>query len=360
MGTLADWERLLSVRAWCARAGVAIMLALLLILPGGGAVIAACAGFGEKDACGRAAQRAGEAPAPVALGIYLAMTPWDPTVLDAYAGQAGRRPDVVMLYVDWARPGIVGGSDFPVASLDAVAARAATPLVTWEPWYPGAGAAQPAFSLAAIAAGAHDGYIRGWARAAAAYGRPFLLRLAHEMNTTAYPWGTGPGNANGNTPEHYVAMWRHVRALFAAEGATNVRWVWSPNTEDAAGPSYAQLYPGDDQVDWVGIDGYNGGAALPWGGWRSLAEVFDRSYRALEALTNKPLMIAETGSAEAGGDKGAWIIQGFLNDLPTRYPRIRMVVWYSENKETDWRVDSSPGALAAWRAVVASPLYGGR
>jgi len=337
-----------------------LMLTLMLTSPGSARVAAAQDQGRMERGLSRAGQATEETTMPVDLGVYLALTPWDPTVLDAYAEQVGRRPDVVMLYVDWARSGIVGGSDFPVTSLEAVAARGATPLVTWEPWVPGAGAAQPAFSLAAIAAGEHDGYLRGWARAAAAHGRPFYLRLAHEMNTTAYPWGTGPGNANGNTPDQYVAMWRHVRAIFAAQGATNVRWVWSPNTEDAAGPSYAQLYPGDDQVDWVGIDGYNGGVALPWGGWKSLTEVFDRSYRAMVALTDKPLMIAEVGSAELGGDKGAWITGGFLDELPTRFPRVRLVVWYSEKKETDWRIDSSTGVLAAWRAVVASPLYGGR
>jgi hypothetical protein len=337
-----------------------LVLTLLLTVSGGARVAAAPDHGGMESGLSRAVQATEDAPLPVKLGVYLAMTPWDPTVLDTYAERVGRAPDVAMLYVDWARPGVVGGSDFPVASLDAIAARGATPLVTWEPWYPGAGAAQPTFSLAAIVAGEHDGYIRDWARAAAAHGHPFFLRLAHEMNTTAYPWGTGPGNANGNTPDQYVAMWRHVRAIFAAEGATNVRWVWSPNTEDAAGPSYAQLYPGDDQVDWVGIDGYNGGTALPWGGWKSLTEVFDRSYAAMTALTGKPLMLAEVGSAELGGDKGAWVTEGFLAALPTRFPRVRLVVWYSENKETDWRIDSSAAVLAAWRAVVASPLYGGR
>ena len=297
---------------------------------------------------------------PVELGVYLAMLPWEPGVLDTYTAQVGGAPKTVMLYVDWARPGIVGGSDFPAASVDAILARGATPLLTWEPWDPAGGAAQPTFSLAAIADGRHDAYIRAWARQAAADGRPFYLRLAHEMNTTAYPWGTAPGNANGNTPAQYVAMWRHVHAIFAAEGATNVRWVWSPNTEDATGPSYAQLYPGDAYVDWVGIDGYNGGSALPWGGWRTFAEVFDRSYATMTALTAKPLMLAEIGSAEAGGNKGTWITQGFLIDLPARFPRVRQVVWYNENKETAWRVDSSQNALVAWLQVVASPLYGGR
>jgi len=293
----------------------------------------------------------------VALGVYLAMLPWDPTALDAYTAQVGVAPRLVMLYADWARPGIVGGSDFPTASLSVIAAHGATPLVTWEPWDPAAGAAQPSFSDAAIAGGAHDDYIRGWARAAKAYGRPFQLRLAHEMNTTAYPWGTGVGNPNGNTPDQYIAMWQHVYTLFAAEGVTNVSWVWSPNTESASGPFYTQLYPGDAYVDWVGIDGYNGGSALPWGGWLSLAQVFDRSYRSMSALTSKPLMLAEIGSAEAGGDKAAWITQGFLTDLPKRYPGVRAVIWYNWAKETNWRVDSSSRTLNAWRIVVASSRY---
>jgi hypothetical protein len=33
------------------------------------------------------------------------------------------------------------------------------------------------------------------------------------------------------------------------------------------------------------------------------------------------------------------------------------VVWFDEDKETDWRVNSSASALAAYRRVAASPLY---
>jgi beta-mannanase len=321
-------------------------------------LVTICSPLNSRNiAAAPAVERSDAAQESVALGVYLAMLPWDPTALDHYSAQVGAAPKTVMLYVDWARAGTIGGSDFPTASLDVIAAHGAMPLVTWEPWDPGAGAAQPAFADAAIAAGAHDGYIRAWAGAAKGYGRPLQLRLAHEMNTTSYPWGTGPGNANGNTPDEYVAMWRHVHDLFAAGGVTNVSWVWSPNTESEDGPAYAQLYPGDEYVDWVGIDGYNGGTALPWGGWLSLAQIFDRSYAAITALTTKPLMLAELGSAEAGGDKAAWITQGFLSDLPARYPRVAAVVWYNWEKETNWRIDSSAAALAAWQAVAAAPRY---
>ncbi|MGN6698588.1 MAG: hypothetical protein ACTHMR_10540, partial [Thermomicrobiales bacterium] len=83
------------------------------------------------------------------------------------------------------------------------------------------------------------------------------------------------------------------------------------------------------------------------------------SYAALVALTDKPLMISEIACTEDGGDKAAWIKQAFLADLPDLFPRVRAVVWFQERKETDWRVDSSPAALAAYRAVAASPHYHG-
>jgi hypothetical protein len=45
--------------------------------------------------------------------------------------------------------------------------------------------------------------------------------------------------------------------------------------------------------------------------------------------------------------------------LPARFPRLRAVVWFDQNKETDWRVNSSDAALAAFRTVAASPIYRG-
>jgi hypothetical protein len=71
-------------------------------------------------------------------------------------------------------------------------------------------------------------------------------------------------------------------------------------------------------------------------------------------------MIAETASTEVGGDKRAWIRQGFLTDLPTRFSKVQAVVWFNENKETDWRVNSSASSLEAYKEVVANSYYQGR
>lgn len=296
------------------------------------------------------------APAGVALGAYISSAPWDPKKIEEYSKLVGATPAVVMWYQNWA-----GGDrnkvEFAPASMEAVTRRGAMPLVTWEPWDGTGEIAQPDFALREILAGRYDPFIHRWARDAAKWGKPFYLRFAPEMNGDWYPWSP---RISGNTAAEYVATWRYVHDIFRQEGATNVRWVWSPNVADSYTTPFAEVYPGDNYVDWIGLVGYNWGTSQPWSGWLSLEAYYRASYDALVAMTDKPLMIAETACTEQGGDKAAWIRQAFLEDLPARFPRVKAVVWFQEGKETDWRVNSSGAALAAYREVVSSPLYRGR
>ena len=79
-------------------------------------------------------------------------------------------------------------------------------------------------------------------------------------------------------------------------------------TESAAGVSGdCVARPGDEYVDWVGIDGYNFGTAKSGMSWRSFNETFKGTYDIVTGLTSRPVMIGETGSTESGGDKAAWI-----------------------------------------------------
>ncbi len=208
--------------------------------------------------------------------------------------------------------------------------------------------------MSTIIRGDHDVYIRQWAKDAAAYGEPIYLRFDQEMNLSRFPWGVG---VNGNTSDQYVAAWRHVHDIFRQEGATNVRWVWSPNVSNGSSTPFAQVYPGDAYVDWVALDGYNWGTTQSWSRWTSLADVFGPSYDALVRMTNKPIMIAEVGCAEAGGDKAAWIRQGFLQEVPSKLPRVRAIVYSNGDWDADWRVESSPAALDAFREVASYPTY---
>ncbi len=288
-------------------------------------------------------------PLTLAQGVYRPDFPNNLGAFDEYAAAAGRSLDIVSWYALW------GGwkRDFSRADLDAVSARGATPLITWEPW---AGqASDPAWSLsAAVLSGKNDAYVRSWADGLAAYHKPVLLRFAHEMHDQSYPWAVG---VNGNTAQDYVASWRHVHQIFVESGATNVQWVWNPNTmagspREVYDAIYAQTYPGDAVVDWLGLDVYNGGVGLPsWGGWRSFGDALATPYAALAAVSTKPVILPEVGSAEQGGSKSEWI-QSALGSLSRGdFPRVVALVWFDVSKEEAWTLHSSPAALQAWASA---------
>jgi beta-mannanase len=293
----------------------------------------------------------------IALGAYVSINGQfvngNPSLIDWYASLVGRMPAIVSFGGD-----LVHSTSFDTGTMDAIRARGAIPMYTMDPANDAIEGIQPAYSDARVLAGAYDQYFRLWAQAAAAWGHPLLLRFAPEFNGWWFSWGTAPGDGTHNTPAQFVAMWRHVHDIFTASGATNVQWVWCANTDDPGTTPYALDYPGDNYVDWVAMDGYNWGA-YPYHTWKPLDTVFGPSYNEITALADKPVMIAETGSVELGGDKAAWITDGFLTTIPQDFPRIRAVVVFESINEHDWRVDSSPASLAAFKAVVASPLYGG-
>lgn len=331
-------------------AGVFSLLLWAIVIQRPSPLTVAAPAGNERDIISCSHEEEREGRDPVALGVFIPGVKDDPSKIDRFSRAVGGQPTVVMWFQDWVRNGT-----FDPAGLDAVSSRGAMPMVTWEPWDHTAGPRQPTHSLQAIASGRHDAYVRRWARAADAYNKPFYLRFAHEMNGNWFSWAT---NVNGNTPEQYVAAWRRVHGIFRQEGATNVRWVWAP---EASRHFDRTLYPGDAYVDWVALDGYNFGPSYAWWSeWSEFESIFGEAYGRLATITDKPVMIAETASAESGGDKAAWIRQGLLRDVPEQFPRVRAVVWFHTAKERNWRVDSSPRSLAAYREAVRSPLYEGR
>jgi hypothetical protein len=300
-------------------------------------------------------------PPPVVLGTNTTgITDDTEAALDRFAGEAGRAPGIAMFYRDWNE----GWSSALIEPrfIDPVLARGATPMITWLPQLGGTDPIhQPAYSPARIAAGAFDPFVRRAAREAAAFGSPLLLRFAHEMNG---PWDSWGAWVEGNTPADYVAMWRHVVSIFREEGATNVRWVWSPNVyaaraslADGSAMPFEPFYPGDRWVDFLGLDGYNWGTVRS-SGWQSFAGVFGSSYEALTRLADKPVMICETASSEAGGSKAAWILS-IPRVLQSRMPRVRALIWFDRDKETDWQIASSPASEAAFRSIAGAAAFAG-
>jgi hypothetical protein len=281
--------------------------------------------------------------------------------MTSYATLVGGKPSIVMWYEKLAG---TGPTAFPAESAERVVQYGATPMITWEACDPVGGICQDTapsqYTDRNIAAGMFDAYLTTWAQAAKAWGKPFFLRLDHEENGDWYPWDTSDGG-NDNTHEDYVAAWRHVHGVLDSAGVTNAVWVWSPNTFTPHAGDFAADYPGDAWVDWVALDGYNWGNTSNGDVWTSFRDVFADSYAELTALTSKPLMFAETSSVEGpGGDKAAWITQGFLCDLPRLFPAARAVIWFDgidAQSKVDLRPDSSGASLDAWRRVVRDPYF---
>jgi hypothetical protein len=276
------------------------------------------------------------------LGVSVEGAPWSLADLDAFEADVGARAGLVMYYQDWAH-----SPSFEPGLVDPILDRGHEAMLTWEPWDYTGPAEQEMYRLARILDGTHDAHIRRWAEGIAAWGRPLQLRFAHEMNGSWYPWSE---QLNENRSGEYVSAWRHVRHIFDAAGATNVTWVWSPSADSDGYTAHAPvegLYPGDDVVDVIGLDGYNWGTTQDWGSWWQLPDqIFDTTLARVTALADKPVIIAETATTEVGGDKAAWI--GALFTWLDSHPEVEGVTWFDHDKETDWRVRSSPASSAAF------------
>lgn len=332
-------------------------------------------------ACNPAAPAAQETPMPTSTptatpeyagipGLYLGRFAGSRLTTDDLEKALGRKIPIHLFYMGWHTA--FGSGAF---ARDAVAGR--LPYVTWE--------YSPSYldteyilkPLQYILDGKEDAYLRVWAQAARDFGKPILLRWGHEMNGDWYMW-CGSRNGGGTTdgfgdpgvadgPERFVATYRYIHKLFDEAGAANVVWAWAPNVQfdrpDPLGPlqihgsepwnAIANYYPGDEYVDWLGMDGYNWGTSQAWSQWQTFDQIFAATYAELQAVNaSKPMLIGEFASSEKGGDKAAWIRDAF-QQIRAKYTQIRAVVWFDIDKETDWRIDSSPESLAAFREAVS-------
>ncbi len=308
----------------------AVLAGLLLL--GGGAQLGTAA---ATPSCGAAGPLCPSAKLHV--GVATPGLPGDPAAMTAFSSALGVRPDVALSFTAFRYP--VNG-----AGLRALVAGGQLPMLTWEPFDP-TRPDEDAYPLRTIAAGGLDGYLRAQAAAIGAAGGPVVLRFAHEMNATWYPWGSGVGGINGvggNTAADYVAAYRHVHAVFAAAHATNVIWMWSPAlTESKAPGDLAALYPGDDVVDWVGVSAYFDQKTDTYA--RTVAPTMRRLG---EVAPTKPVYVAET-AVLPGKDRPAMVHDLVRGIVAT--PRVIGLTWFDIATRQDWRLDSDPPAMAALR-----------
>jgi hypothetical protein len=297
---------------------------------------------------------AGSADDPDAAAMFFGVTldglPIEGDRLQGLQQRLGLQPTLVVFFQQW--PGLerLESGAFPRSSIEAIDASGALACVTWEPMT-FAGGVEQAIPAAVILGGEYDDYIRRYARAARDYGKPLLIRFAHEMNLSRYHWGTDAAGYGPLTPALYKSMYRYVVERFREEGADNVGFVFCPNAESVPHPEWDSdadwnradaYFPGADVVDVLGIDGYNWGTTqtLERDGWdshfRSFAEVIGPMFETLRSLSPEtPIAVFETASASEGGDKTAWV-KAAVDSMQSW--GIAGFSWFEVDKEVDWRL----------------------
>jgi hypothetical protein len=251
--------------------------------------------------------------------------------------QLGRRFDIDHAYHAW-------DADFPSADDRWSAAGGRMLLLNWSsqrmdgrqvPW-------------SDIAAGREDEVIARRAEAIKQFGRPIFLSFQHE-----------PGNEVGlaGTTEDYTAAWRHIVEQFRTRGANNVSFVWIVTSylfTDRARLTPEQLYPGDDVIDWIGIDGYNF-YGCGRGPWRSFRDIFLPGYEWARER-GKPVMVAEWGVQEdpdRPGRKAAWFREAARQIQAM--PEIKAVVYFNSAPRCPNWIDSSRESLRAFTELANTP-----
>jgi hypothetical protein len=258
--------------------------------------------------------------------------------LAATETKLGRKVPVHLTYVAW-------NDDWPNEAAKPDIAANRTPLINLEP---------SDAKLADLIDGKYDALLTKHAKNVRALEKKMFLDFAAEMNGN---WSSWDGSHNGKSSAVYIAAYRHLHDVMVAGGATNIVWVWCPNVESEPSGAWNEAlayYPGDTYVDWTCVDGYNWGSTNG-AGWQSFKQVFSGIYAEL-ASKGKPIMIGEMASTELGGDKAAFIA-GIVPALRTDFPLIKGLVWFDIDKETDWRISSSPASLGAFVKMASDPYF---
>ena len=277
-------------------------------------------------------------------GVYLgAYAPGGRDAVRAFEGMIGRRLAIVSRYWGWQQ-------EWPDDGERWAARNGRIPMVSWS--YRDAG------KLTAITSGRWDRNIRRHARDVRRFRYRIFIRWAWEMNGDWMPWS---GYQNGRDPEQYVRAWRRIVRIFRRAGARNAVFVWCPARKGhptAPWNAVRHYYPGRRYVDWVCTAAYNWGETKDWSSWHDLEWLVGPNYRRF--ADRKPMMVGESGSAEQGGSKAAWILQTG-RQMRATFPHIAAWVWFNtKDQNVDWRVNSSQSSLDAYREVAHRAYFGAR
>lgn len=166
---------------------------------------------------------------------------------------------------------------------------------------------------------------------------PVLFRPWHEHTGSWFWWGEKLCSA-----DEYKALWRLTVEHLAAKGVDNCLYAYSPGTEPQTVADYMERYPGDDIIDLIGFDTYQGPHNRD-----SYLNGIQRMLTIIEQIGkehNKIIAITETGF-EGVPDPKWWTetLLPALNNHPISYA----LVWRNARERTSHHYAPYPGHPSA-------------
>lgn len=274
-------------------------------------------------------------------GFALEGYPMEKSLLLELQNQTTLVPQLISFYVQWPLPG--KQQILPASSLEAIWKIGAIPCLSWEPMYYHDNQRQ-AILYEDLLHHKYDDYLEKFSTSIKIWGRPVVIRLAHEMNLNEYHWGTDPSQYGPKSPEIYVQIFRYLVTYFKQKGISNVLWAFCPNadsvpSEKEAGTEWnriSQYYPGTEFVDILGMDGYDWGVTKNSPNGTSFEQVFKRLYHELKSLApQKPIIVFETATAATGQERRIWIDDALKT---AKAWRLDGIIWFQVNKEHAWQL----------------------
>ncbi|MCX7919923.1 MAG: glycosyl hydrolase [bacterium] len=272
------------------------------------------------------------------LGAYIEADPVAPGNIYAFETATQKKHACYMIYAGW-------GSGFPTAWAQNAKIYGAAVQIAFAP---------NNFGLDSVVDGP---YIRKWAQAAHTLRMPVFVRWASEMNLSEFNW-------SGDTAK-YVNKWRLLYNIFKEE-APNIAMVWAPNWSPTSNiPGY---YPGDEYVDWIGVDMYMGlgtGTTDQTDPRTKIQYVYN-----FATSHRKPIMLPEWAACHAYSkdsiayDCTAYGIEKMnliYDHLQAEFPNLKLVTWFDWDTRSinnaDFSLTNNYAVLTNYRRAISSQYY---
>lgn len=255
---------------------------------------------------------------------------------------------ISLFYLQWPQNELSSADDLR-QTLTSIWLNGSLPCLSWEPMSLQEGK-EKSIDYRAILSGGYDAYLASIASEIKKFGKPLIVRFAHEMNIERYHWGTTPEEYGPESPGIYIEMHKYVFNFFKKQHVENVLWAFCPNVDSIPSSPWNKVknyYPGDQYVDILGMDGYNWDLDQETASklnlsWHSPARTFEQTFKTLyqelkEISPLKPIIVFETASTSRSGENTSLWIKEALKTA--RLWDLRGIVWFQAKKEEDWRIN---------------------